>query len=74
MISAATKDANNRAKNIAKNAESKVGKLKSAKMGVFQIVGQNSSESYSWGGSFNTSSKRKTASITMKLFFFLKTY
>lgn len=67
MISAATKDANNRAKNIAKNAESKVGKLKSAKMGVFQIVGQNSSESYSWGGSFNTSSKRKTASITMKL-------
>ena len=62
MISAATKDANNRAKNIAKNAESKVGKLKSAKMGVFQIVGQNSSESYSWGGSFNTSSKRKTAS------------
>ena len=67
MISAATKDANNRAKNIAKNAESKVGKLKSAKMGVFQIVGQNSSESYSWGGSVNTSSKRKTASITMKL-------
>ena len=67
MISAATKDANNRAKNIAKNAESKVGKLKTAKMGVFQIVGQNSSESYSWGGSFNTSSKRKTASITMKL-------
>ena len=67
MISAATKDANNRAKYIAKNAESKVGKLKSAKMGVFQIVGQNSSESYSWGGSFNTSSKRKTASITMKL-------
>ena len=67
MISAATKDANNRAKNIAKNAESKVGKLKSAKMGVFQIVGQNSSESYSWGGSFNTSSKRKTASITIKL-------
>ena len=42
-------------------------KLKNAKMGGFQIVGQNSSESYSWGGSFNTSSKRKTASITMKL-------
>ena len=67
MIAAATKDANSRAKKIAENAESSVGKLKNAKMGVFQIVGQNSSESYSWGGSFNTSSKRKTASITMKL-------
>jgi hypothetical protein len=36
-------------------------------MGIFQITGQNSSEDYSWGGAFNTSSKRKTASITMRL-------
>jgi len=36
-------------------------------MGVFQIVAQNSSEDFSWGGSFNTSSKRKTANITVKL-------
>jgi hypothetical protein len=36
-------------------------------MGVFQIVAQNSSEEYSWGGSFNTTSKRKTATITVKL-------
>ena len=67
MIAEATKDANARAKNIASNAGSDVGKLKKADMGVFQITAQNSAEEYSWGGSFNTSSKRKTATITVKL-------
>lgn len=67
MIAEATKDANTRAKKIAENAGSNIGKLKNADMGVFQIVAQNSSEEYSWGGSFNTASKRKTATITVKL-------
>lgn len=67
MIAEATKDANTRAKKIAENAGSGVGRLKNADMGVFQIVAQNSSEEYSWGGSFNTTSKRKTATITVKL-------
>ncbi len=67
MIAEATKDANTRAKKIADNAGSGVGRLKNADMGVFQIVAQNSSEEYSWGGSFNTTSKRKTATITVKL-------
>jgi len=67
MIARATKDASTRAEKIAKNAGSEVGQLKKADMGVFQIVAQNSSEEYSWGGSFNTSSKRKTAAITIKL-------
>jgi hypothetical protein len=67
MIAEATKDASTRAQKIAENAGSEVGKLKTAEMGVFQIVGQNSAEEYSWGGSFNTTSKRKTASITVKL-------
>jgi hypothetical protein len=67
MIAEATKDANLRAKKIAENAGSGVGRLKNADMGVFQIVAQNSSEEYSWGGSFNTASKRKTATITVKL-------
>jgi hypothetical protein len=67
MIAEATKDANIRATRIAENADSDVGTLKNAEMGVFQIVGQNSAEDYSWGGSFNTESKRKTASITVKL-------
>jgi hypothetical protein len=67
MIAEATKDANVRASKIAENAGARVGKLKNADMGVFQIVAQNSSEEYSWGGSFNTTSKRKTATITVTL-------
>ena len=67
MIAEATKDAFTRAKKIAENAGSHVGRLKNADMGVFQIVAQNSSEGFSWGGSYNTSSKRKTATITVDL-------
>jgi len=67
MISKATEDARLRAENIAVNSGGKLGKLSDAKLGVFQITGQNSGEDYSWGGSFNTSDKKKTASITMRL-------
>jgi len=67
MVAEATKDAKLRAENIADNAGSNLGDLKKSEMGVFQIVAQNSSEDYSWGGSFNTSSKNKTATITIKL-------
>ncbi|MDR6301463.1 SIMPL domain-containing protein [Mesonia maritima] len=67
MISKATEDAKLRAERIAKNAGGDLGKLKSADMGVFQITGQNSGEDYSWSGAYNTSSKNKTASITMRL-------
>ena len=67
MISKATSDAKLRADNIASNSGGKLGNLISAKMGIFQITGQNSKETYSWGGTFNTASKLKTASITMKL-------
>ena len=52
---------------IAENSDAKLGKLKQSTMGIFQIVAQNSSEEYSWGGSYNTSSKKKTASVTVKL-------
>jgi hypothetical protein len=67
MIAEATKDASSRAKSIAKNADAKLGHLKKSEMGVFQIIGQNSSEDFSYGGSFNTQSKNKTATITVKL-------
>ena len=67
MISKATEDARVRAEKIAENAGGKLGDLISARMGVFQITGQNSGEDYSWGGAYNTSSKNKTASITMRL-------
>jgi hypothetical protein len=67
MIEEATKDAKNRAETIANNGGGSLGELTYASMGVFQITAENSSDEYSWGGSFNTSSKRKTASITMRL-------
>ncbi len=67
MISKATEDARIRAEKISENAGGTLGELISARMGVFQITGQNSGEDYSWGGAYNTSSKNKTASITMRL-------
>jgi uncharacterized protein len=67
LIAEASKNARQRAEKIADNAGGSLGKLRNANMGVFQIVGRNSSEDYSFGGTFNTSSKKKTATITMKL-------
>ncbi|MCB7480800.1 SIMPL domain-containing protein [Christiangramia sediminis] len=67
MISKATEDARLRAEKIAANSGEKLGDLKSANMGVFQITGQNSGEDYSWSGAYNTADKNKTASITMRL-------
>ncbi|MEP5255032.1 SIMPL domain-containing protein [Winogradskyella rapida] len=67
MISKATEDARLRAEKIAEFSGGELSDLESAKMGIFQITGQNSGEDYSWGGTFNTSSREKTASITMKL-------
>lgn len=69
MIAAATEDGRQRAEKIAENSKAKLGNLKYASMGVFQIIAQNSSEDFTWGGAFNTTSKRKTATITMKLQF-----
>lgn len=69
MIAKATEDARIRAERIAENSKGDLGDLISANMGIFQITGQNSGEDYSWGGTFNTADKNKTASITMKLVF-----
>lgn len=69
LLARASKDGEMRARTIAENSGSKLGKLYHASMGIFQITGQNSDEDYSWGGAFNTSSKKKTASITIKMDF-----
>lgn len=69
MISKATEDAKIRAEKIAEFSGGKLTNLESAKMGIFQITGQNSKEEYSWGGTFNTNARKKTASITMKLIY-----
>ena len=57
----------NSAEKIAENAGSDLGNLKKATMGVIQITAPNSNEDYSYGGTFNTQSKEKEASITIKL-------
>ncbi len=67
MIADATKDAKERAEKIAENAGAGLGNLKKATMGVIQITAPNSTEEYSWGGTYNTMSKEKEASITIKL-------
>lgn len=73
MLDEATEDARHRAETIATSSGSKLGKLKVANMGVFQITAPNSSdEDYTWGGAFNTSSKNKRASINMRLTYYVK--
>lgn len=67
LIAEGTEDARKRAEEIAQNAKAKLGDLKKASMGVIQITAPNSAEDYSWGGTFNTSSKEKEASITIRL-------
>lgn len=69
LLAKASDDGKKRAEIIAKNAGSSLGKLKKANLGVFQITGKNSNEDYSYGGTFNTSSKSKTGSITIRMEF-----
>lgn len=67
LIETASADARTRAEKIASNAGTKIGRVASARMGVFQITGANSNEEFSAGGSFNTSSRTKKARITMRI-------
>lgn len=72
MLKEAAEDARSRAEVIAEGGDGDLGKLQRSSMGVFQIVGENSDEDFSWGGSFNTSSKVKTASITVSSTYSIK--
>ena len=67
LLAKASADAKLRAQTIAENSDVDLGNLKKASMGVFQITGKNSNEDYSYGGTFNTSSKGKTATITLRV-------
>jgi len=67
LLAKAAEDAKKRADIIAKNTDGRLAGVNRASMGIFQITGQNSDEDYSYGGTFNTSSKNKTASITVNL-------
>ncbi len=67
LLQQASADAYNRAKTIVNNAHGSLGKLKEANMGVFQITGQYSNETFTYSGAYNTSSKNKTANVIVRM-------
>lgn len=66
LIGEASQNAKARAENIAQESGSSLGDLIKADLGIFQITGQNDNEDFSYGGTFNTTSRHKTAHITVK--------
>lgn len=68
LIEKATANAKNRIDIMAAGTGGAPGKLLSANLGVFQITAKNSSsEAYSYDGVLDTSSRSKTAMITVRL-------
>ncbi|SHN61647.1 hypothetical protein SAMN02745247_02358 [Butyrivibrio hungatei DSM 14810] len=68
LIDKASINAKDRIDIVAKNSGAKLGKLKNSSLGVFQITAKNSgTSSYSYDGAFDTTSRYKTATITVKL-------
>lgn len=73
LIKLATKNAKERIDIMASEANANVGRLQNSKLGVFQIVAKNSgTSSYAYDGYLDTSSRKKTASITVKLEYNIK--
>ena len=68
LIQKATDNARQRIDIMAEGTGCRVGKLLSANLGVFQITAKNSgSGEYTYDGAFDTSSRHKTANITVRL-------
>ncbi len=72
LIEEATQNAKDRIDIMAEGTGATLDKLLTANLGVFQITAQNTNSDYSYGGTFNTSSRQKTASITVKLNYSVK--
>ncbi|MCR5776170.1 MAG: SIMPL domain-containing protein [Lachnospiraceae bacterium] len=73
LIDKASVNAKDRIDIIAKNSGANIGKLMNSSLGVFQITARNSGTgSYSYDGAFDTSSRDKTATITVRLEYDLK--
>ena len=64
LIGAATKDALARAKEVTSSAKTRLGKLKTARSGVFQITEPYSTDVSDYGF-YNTSTKAKSISVTV---------
>ena len=68
LIQKATENAKQRIDIMAEGTGSRAGKLLSANLGVFQITAKNSgSGEFTYDGAFDTSSRFKTAMITVRL-------
>jgi len=67
LIESASKDAYERSQKIVGKADGKLGKLKNASMGVFQITGTGEDVEDSYGGNYDIYSKEKVARITVRL-------
>jgi hypothetical protein len=71
MLAEATRDARLRADQIAKQGDSQVAQLRSARMGVFQITPEHSADT-SWEGLYDTSTLNKTITAVVSATFALK--
>ncbi len=68
LIQKATENAKQRIDIMAEGTGGRPGKLLTASLGVFQITAKNSGTGeYSYSGAFDTSSRYKTATITVRL-------
>lgn len=71
LLSEATKDAVDRAKEIAGSANTKLGKMREARAGVFQITEPYSTDVSDYGY-YNTSTRNKSISVTLTAVFKLR--
>jgi hypothetical protein len=71
LLGAATSDAQRRAAEIAKSTAASVGDILTARAGVFQITEPYSTE-VSGMGMYNTSTRRKEITVTVRADFVLR--
>lgn len=66
MIKSAAQDGLLRALTAIEGGGGDLGELLETSIGVFQILGKNSNDNFSWGGTLNTLHKKKTAFVNVK--------
>lgn len=66
MIKSAAQDGLLRATTAIEGGGGNLGELLETSIGVFQILGKNSDDDFSWGGTLNTLNKQKTAFVNVK--------
>ena len=66
MIKLASENGLLRAQTALNGGGAQLGDLLETSIGVFQILGKNSDDNFSWGGTLNISKKHKTAFVNVK--------